>query len=51
MPSLGVTVLFGGGNEGLWENLHPFTIYGSPDGIEIVTVLLGEITAQPGRVC
>ena len=48
--------LFGGngalrqGYEGIWENLHLLRNYGSPDGTEIVTVLLGEVTGQPGRV-
>ena len=40
----------GGGNEGLWRNLHFFRIYGSPDRTDIVTVSAGEITAQADRV-
>ena len=48
-PLWGATEPFGGGNEGLLENLHLFRIYGSPDGTNIVTVLPGDITAQPGR--
>ena len=44
MPSLWVAEPFGGGNEGLCENLHLFRIYGSPDGTNIMTLSRGEIT-------
>ena len=54
---LGVTELFGRGNEGLWENVYStlgkptfFRIYGSPDGTDIMTVSPGEIAAQSGSV-
>ena len=50
MPPLGVTEPSGGGYQGLWENLNLFRIYGSLDGADIVTVSLGEITAQADRV-
>ena len=49
MPLFGASEPFGGGNEGLWENLHFLRMYGSPDGTDI-TDSLGEVTAQPGRV-
>ena len=39
-----------GGNEGLWEKLHLFRIFGFPDGTYNVTVSPSEITARPGRV-
>ena len=37
MPPLGVMESSGGGDEGLWENLHLFRIYDSPDGTDSVT--------------
>ena len=49
-PPFGVKEPFGGGSEGLLENLHLFRIYGSADGTDIVTVSPGEITAQLGCV-
>ena len=38
MPLIGVADPLGGGDESLWENLHLFSIYGSPHGTDIVTV-------------
>ena len=38
MSRLGVMEPSGGGNKGIWENLHLFRIYDSrPDGTDIVT--------------
>ena len=44
MPPLGVAGHLGGGNEGLWENLHLLRIYDFPDMTDIVIVPPGEIT-------
>ena len=41
---LGITEPFGGGNEGLWENLHLFRVYGSPDGTDIMAISPREMT-------
>ena len=50
MSALGVTEPFGEGNEGLYEELHLFRTYYSPEATDVVTVSPGEITAQPGHV-
>ena len=50
MPPLGVKEPFGGDNEGLEKTSIFFRTHCSPVGTDIVTVSLGKITAQPGRV-
>ena len=48
--TLGETEPFGGVNEGLYENLSLFRIYGSSNGADFVSVSPGEITTQPGHI-